>query len=510
MPQALLQLGDWMPDSPVMQAVAPNVLRLTLASGVYPRPDQGYGPLPGSTVTSPGGGLSARCQGAFATKTAEKDVEIFAGDATMLYRLVSSAFTNVSQAGNYTIAAEEFWKFARFGDIVIACNVQEQPQKFTLDSSTLFEDLAGTPPKARFVATIEPGFLFLGGCDTGSGVLSKYLRWSAINDPESYPTLGTAAAAAVESDFQEFPIGGDIMGIVGGVGGAQGVIFLEESIIRVDYIGPPAIFRFSWVEDSRGTYASNSIVKVGATCFYLGDDGFYAFDGARSVPIGKSKVDRYFLADIDTVNLHRVQGIYDHNRDLIIWAYPGSNAESGNPDKWLIFSPSTGRWSLNDDATAECELLFPGLANEYTLDTLDAIVPDLDASDVSLDSSVYAKSSNIIAGFDTDHEVAFYSAAAIAGRIETAEHDGGAGRWMRVNGVRPLVDGGTLTAQIGYRAGQADAVTYTSATSPHSRNGICPQRITSRYFRTRVNIAAGGTWEKAFAVEVDAHPDGTT
>jgi hypothetical protein len=111
--------------------------------------------------------------------------------------------------------------------------------------------------------------------------------WPAIDDPTNWPTPGTSAAAAVQSDYQDL-VGdaGWVQGIVGNLGTADGAVFQERAVIRMQYVGPPAIFAFSTAEGVRGTPAPGSLVQVGNLVYYLGEDGFYVFDGSQSMPIG--------------------------------------------------------------------------------------------------------------------------------------------------------------------------------------------------------------------------------
>ena len=50
----------------------------------------------------------------------------------------------------------------------------------------------------------------------------------------------------------------------------------------MQYIQPPAVFKFREIERDRGAYARNSVVNVGPFGFYLGEDGFFTFNGSGS------------------------------------------------------------------------------------------------------------------------------------------------------------------------------------------------------------------------------------
>ena len=74
-----------------------------------------------------------------------------------------------------------------------------------------------------------------------------------------------------------------------------------------------------------------------------------------------------------------------------------------------------------------------------------------------------------------------------------------------VNGVRPLVSGGsTVTVRVGVQDSIGGAVTYSSAITPHSRTGMAPFRSEGRYVRIEVTLAGGFT--TALGVDIDFAP----
>src|SRR5690606_34055770 len=219
---------------------------------------------------------------------------------------------DVSKSGGYTTGTTEAWKFAQYKDLIAATNYGDAIQAWTLDTSTEFVDLSGDAPQARYIEMIDPGFLMVGNTvDGDDGAVTNRVSWSAIGDPTSWPTPGTASAESVQSDIQDLPTGGWVQGIVGAVGGARGAVFMDRSIFRIEYEGPGAVFGFYEVERARGCPAPGSIVHLGAFVFYLGDDGFYLFDGTRSTPIGARKFDKTFYADLDQNYLHRISATHD-------------------------------------------------------------------------------------------------------------------------------------------------------------------------------------------------------
>ncbi|MEJ0071186.1 MAG: hypothetical protein WDO24_23335 [Pseudomonadota bacterium] len=131
--------------------------------------------------------------------------------------------------------------------------------------------------------------------------------------------------------------GGWNQGIVGNLGNADGAIFQEHAVFRMMYAGPPNVFDFLPAEGVKGCPAPGSIIQVGAVVYYLGEDGFYAFDGASSTPIGVDLVDKYFYADLDQNNLARICAAVDPDQQdhLLVLSRQGNSG--GTPNHVLAY-----------------------------------------------------------------------------------------------------------------------------------------------------------------------------
>lgn len=489
-----LTLPEWLPDMPALDN--PGAIK---ATNLYPRTVRSYGPLNDLQVGTDA--LDARCQGAVAGKDKDGNVSHFAGDATDLYKLTAGAWGKVSKSvGAYATATDNMWRGIVTGldgtQRLLMTNFSDAVQAWALGSSSSFSDLAAAAPRARQIAEIGE-FVMLGNTfDSVDGAVPNRVRWSAISDPTDWPVIGSSDAAAKQSDFQDLE-GEWVNGLIGAVGGASGAVFSDSAVHRIDFEGAPTVFRFPTVEKARGTPAPDSIINVGPFAFYLGEDGFYAFDGSQSVPIGNQKVDKTFYTNLDQTYFHRVVAAVDPINKLVFWAYPTSSATGGNPDRLLIYNWEIGRWA---EGEIETEFIYRALSEGYTLEQLDSINTSIDALPFSLDSRVWTGGRIVLAGFDTTHKQGYFEGSTLAATVDTAEFAGQNGKRLFINGLRPLVDGGTVTAGLLYRDTPQAALTVSTATAA-GVDGVCPQRVDTRYARARINIAAGGSWEHAQGLE---------
>lgn len=500
----IVPVADFAPDA--ASIYRPDVA--PVAHNCYPRADSTDGPLQGQVEAS--SSLSAACRGAFSLRDQTGTAYVFAGTATALYELSSLSWTDrtrlsASAVDAYAVPTAEHWRFAQFGERVIATDYNDAIQTYTLGGGAPFANLSAAAPKAKYIATIEPGFLVTGYYNSGS-VVGAGLWWSGFNDATSWPTLGTAAAAAAQSDAQTMQGGGVVTGILPAIGGAAGAVFTERAIYRMEYIGPPQVFGFRELDRSRGCIAPQSLVQVGSTAFFLSEDGFCGCNGVEVSQIGLGRVDRFFFSTVDQSQLHRVYGAADFARKLIVWAFPASGAS--DPNRWLIYNFATNRWRYGDDSALAVQYLSTFRQAGYTLDTLDTPLPGgPDSSGAfTVDSPTYQGGNRFLGAFNTSRRLVSFSGSNLAARIETGDADAG-GRRVLVQGIRPITDAVSPTASVGYRDLLESAVSYTTATTPGA-DDVCPQRISTRYGRARINVPAADTWTYLAGADITFRAEG--
>lgn len=512
----VLPLAEYAPD-------LPSEGGSSLIKNVYPR---ALAPTGDATALSYGpvndmaqiyDALTARCRGGAAFRDKQGNTFIFAGDATDLYNMKAglAAWDNVSKSAA-AYSTSEFWRFAYFNGDVVATNFADQPQVYTLSSSTDFSDLPDTPPRARYAAVVKNAFLVFGNTyDATNGEMPQRVWWSSAGNHRSWPTLGSDAAAAAQSGATDLlgPAGW-VMGFAPDLINAEAIVFQQYGVRRMAYSGPPSTFTFLPVESARGCLCPDSIVVYGGIAYYWGIDGIYAFDGAQSRAIGANRVDKTVYADLDPNNTARVVGAADPVNKLIWWAYPSRDASSGNPDRILIYN-----WHLDKFSLAEltCETILRLQAIGYTLDQLETVLgyATVDEIPAPLSSEVWTGGRLFLGLFDTTHTLSMLTGTPLAATVETQEMEAMPGRRVLVTGSRPLVDinvsGGSVTpsVSIGRRERKQSDLSYTAAVALNAL-GACPVRTSGRHLRAKITIPAGSQyWGHISGLSVDIVPQGS-
>ena len=135
---------------------------------------------------------------------------------------------------------------------------------------------------------------------------------------------------------------------------------------------------------------------------------------------------------------------------------------------------------------------------------LDSISSSVDALPASLDDPLWKGGALLLAAFNASHKLAYFSGDAMDATLETAEAQLVPGSRALVRGVRPIVDGATLsdiTVQVAARDLQTEAPVWGPESSVNGTTGLADLRSEGRYHRARVKIANG------FGQAAGIHPD---
>jgi hypothetical protein len=494
----MLPLGVWQPDRSDYRE--PGLIR---ATNVLPREDGLYGPA--NAFSAYTAALASRCKGALTTRTSTGSAVTFAGTETGLYRLGSDNNWNEVGSG-YSVSADDRWQWSVYQDSLIATGgLNIVPQVWDLAIGTVFEPLSADAPAARYSAVIND-FLVLASTSADDGVRPDQIWWSAKGVPNSFPEPGTDDAISVQSSKRQIPDGGGIQGIQGGIGGADGAIFGESRIWRMTYVGPREIFQIDPVERSRGVYAAGSLTQVGRIAYYLAEDGWFAFDGVQSTPIGAGQWDREFLDDLDDSNKSALFAAVDTNSKTILCAYPGTGNDNGIPNRLLAYNYVSQRASIVE---IETEGLFQLRSQGYTLDSLDTLGYTMETLPFSLDSRAWAGGGAFIGGVSSDHVLGQFNGTTLQGDLTLSEWSDPTHDRLFINGVRPITDCTNVQAAISYREEMgADTALTTTGYSIRGRDRACRQRVSTRYARVLLRFPAGEAWTSAQGVQLDIQPDG--
>lgn len=478
-----------MPDSPALVGAARTATNC-IAEKNYYRPFPSFGSISNA--------LTTRCFGGVSFADRAGTTFTFAGDATKLYSLSGVTFSNISKAGDYSTLTDGNWKFAKYGTYIFATSYINDLQYFNLASSSLFANAPGVPPRAKHIFVINQFVVLANLVDGTLGTASNALRWAAIDNPASAGSWTPSATTQSDAQLLEDGDGGAIQGAVGS--STYAIIVQERAIIRMNYIGSPAVFSFEVVERLRGTPISGSVAGIGQDVFYIAEDGFQHFNGIQSIPIGQDKASKYFWSNLDNNYKDRVCSVIDPFNSLVLWAFPVAGATNGNPNRIIAYNYVSGHFTL---IVATLEYLLQALTQGMTLEDLDSISTNLDILPFSLDSLAYTGGKLLPGAFDENHKLGYFNGSSMTAIIETTEFEGAKNRMTEINQITPMIEGDSnsaVTVRMGSRNNRTDSIAYSSSLSDDSFGRVMT-RANARYHQVEATIASGFT--KATGIEID-------
>jgi hypothetical protein len=481
-----IQYGEWRPDTPDLDNA------LTEALNAFPY-DTHYRPFNGTAEISDA--LPAEPLAAIATAEVENISETYAATLDTIYQLTSGGWVDVT--GPAVVTDDPMvWDFAQFDRYVLVVSYNNLMRYREVGAVVDFAEITDSP-KARVVAAVRD-FVMCGDInDPTDGEVPYRVRWGAIGDPLTWPLPGTASAVALQADENDLKAeNGKVMAILGS---DAGMIFQERAITRASYVGAPLVFRFDLMDGSRGLRARNAAVQFGRVVYFLAKDGFFANDGSGdSTPIGNGKVDRWFNENAAVSRIDYVQAVAFPDLKCVAWMFSASELTFN--DHALLFNYTTGRWT---HAEVNTVLALTGRTRSYTLEELDAF-GTLETLPASLDSEVWQGGAGFPAVITQNYKLASFDGTALEAMLETGSF-GLDGRRTFVNGIRPLIQGGTAQITLGTQKTLDEAVTWGTEMATTTATGKADFRSSAFFHRVRARVPSGFT--KAVGIDALVNQD---
>ncbi len=465
--------GELLSDQPDYQNQG-----LIIADGVYAIAN-GYTPVR-AFEASVNGTLASACLGAGAYRRND-NVYVFAANATDIYRYQSAGFSSlVSGLSSTSLIGVEFQPYR---ELMLATNGIDPIKKFDPSSPTVMTDLGGTPPTARYLATVG-GFVVAGYVDGDELTVA----WSDNGSPESW-TPGTGDAGQ-----QTFADGGAVVGLVSG---DYAIVLQENKIRRMTQTFDDAVWQFDDIAKDIGCDIPKSLASWNTLSFFHTPRGFMMCDGTSLTPIGEEKIDRTFASISSRAYIDGVSAVIDPRNSNYVVLVPSASPAA----QAYIFNYSLKKWTT---APVSAEILFSALAEPITLEDLDAIYGNLDAIPISLDSPTFKGGGALFMMFNGLHKLGTLSGATIAATFKPGLADMVTDRQTRLRWIRPITDATQVIVSIKGTDSLDTDVTETVYSNRGPR-GVYRLRENWNLMQIGLQIAAGDSW--TFCQGYDA--DGT-
>ena len=244
---------------------------------------------------------------------------------------VGSYSTPRQPTSNYLPATT--WALDNWGEYLVACSSDDgKLYEWQLNPANPAAQIANSPDDCRSLVVTEERFLFALGAEGNP----RLIKWCDREDN----TLWTADATNEAGDIELQTNGAIQCGIrIRG----RTLILTDSDAHLATYQGAPYVYGFERVGSACGTDSPRSLVGVDQFAFWMGQKGFFIFDG--SVPRElKCDVSDYIFRDINTNQISKVYGVHNSLFSEIWWFY--ASADSTENNRYVMYDYKDQIWAI--------------------------------------------------------------------------------------------------------------------------------------------------------------------
>ena len=196
-------------------------------------------------------------------------------------------------------------------------------------ATTQFVEITDAPAVSGGVFSIAP-YTILFGSD-------GFLAWSDVNQPQVWST------SAIPGDAGADRITGSkiVAGLPLRAGQIAGLLWSLDSVLRMDYIGGTAIWRFSTISTQSSILAQNSVIEYDGAYFWIGLDRFMYFDtSVKELPNDMNQ--NWFFDNLNYEHRQKIWVTKIPRFGEIIWHYPRGDSTECNAT--IVFNIRLKTW----------------------------------------------------------------------------------------------------------------------------------------------------------------------
>jgi len=193
------------------------------------------------------------------------------------------------------------------------------------DEDTAFEVISGVVCRGLFVT--QPYAVYYGA--------NGKVTWSNANEPRNV-TTGDAGSDRITA-----------LGIVAGLplptgSGPGGLLWSLDSVIRMEWVGGQAIFRFNRLTASSSILSQNTVVEMDGIYYWIGNDKFYVCEGNTVKELPNNTNRNWFFESLNYSQRSKVWATRNTSFGEIIWYFP--DGENDECTKAIVFNAKENCW----------------------------------------------------------------------------------------------------------------------------------------------------------------------
>jgi len=254
----------------------------------------------------------------------------------------SLSFTNQLRLWSADNFGEDLILHARGGGIFYWDESNGTSTRAVNITSLTGTNLAPTVGLQTIVSDTDRHVIVLGADPTSSGARTGTIDPMLVvfSDQESITefepkTTNTAGSVRLSSGSE----------IRGGLRARQEtLIWTDTSMYSMQFVGPPLTFALNLINEGTGMIGPNACINSPNGVFWMGDDGFYSYNG--SVQKLPCSVLSYVQEDLDIGQAFKVFAVLNKEYNEVWWFYPAESDGTQEISRYVIYNYLERVWSI--------------------------------------------------------------------------------------------------------------------------------------------------------------------
>jgi hypothetical protein len=227
------------------------------------------------------------------------------------------------------------WAIDNFGEDLVACSSTDgKLHLWDVDGGGVAAPITNAPVNNQSLIVTEERFLFALGADSNP----RKIQWCDKENLTSWTPAATNEAGDIELQSS-----GTIRSAIRIRG--RTLIVTDVDAHLATYQGPPYVYGFERVGSACGTDSPKSLVAVDQAAFWMGQKGFFFFDGSIVKELN-CEVSDHIFRDINTNQISKVYATHNSRFSEIWWFYASEDSTENN--RYVSYDYKDNIWMIGE------------------------------------------------------------------------------------------------------------------------------------------------------------------
>jgi len=422
--------------------------------------------------------------------------------------VVTPASTTTTSDSDYTANTTNLrWTATNLNGLVVATNGSDTPQMWPLSAGipstgVPFMELRNWPAGNK-CASIRSFRTFLVGLNWARpNPEPRLVKWSTEASYGSPPATWDETDATLDAgEYELSDTPGDI--IDGLPLGDSFIIYKDDSIYIMNYVGTPYIFSFKLLSPTIGLLSKEAVAEFEGGHFFMGNSDFYLCNGQTVTPLLPNKLRRTVFDELNGDNYKKCFVAADYVRNEMMACYPSGSSEVVN--RAVIWNWKNNAFTFRD--LPNTSHINSGVIDITTGTTWDSVTEYWDEDSDPWGATNYDNVVNNIVFADVtntkiyrDNKGNKNDTATMTAYIERSGYDLGDPQSVKfVSAVYPQMEvsgNNAVNVYVGRQMSTEEGITWEGpiAFNPNSQSKVSC-RISGKYFGIKIESTTDVDWK---------------